>query len=178
MKEIIFERLSDENFSLESMDTFIRFEKISQVWKMVNGKPTLADANYIMDWNLEKRRGIAQLIHRGIQGDYFAYGAFYEGRVVGYILVSKKPFGSSNQYIELALFHISAPYRGKGIGKQLFKLACLEAKSIGAKKLYISAGPAVPTQAAYQKFGCVPAVEINPEATERAPLDIQLEYLL
>ena len=178
MENITFERLSEKNFNPESMDTFIRFEKISQVWKMSQGRLILTDANYIMDWDLEKRRGIAQLILRGIQKDYFAYGAFYEGRVIGYILVSKKPFGSTGQYIELALFHISAPYRGKGIGRQLFKLACLEAKTIGAKKLYISAGPAAPTQAAYQKFGCVPAKELNAEAVERAPLDIQLEYPL
>ena len=178
MENIVFERLSPENFNLESMDSFIRFEKVNQVWKMIHDKLVLADSDYIMEWDLEKRRGIARIILQGIQEDCFAYGAFCDGRVVGYIFVSKRPFGSANQYIELALFHISAPYRHMGIGKQLFKLACLEAKSIGAKKLYISAGPAAPTQTAYRKFGCVPATEINPKCVERAPLDIQLEYLL
>lgn len=178
MENITFARLSDKNFNLNSMDEFLRYEKVSQVWKMVDGEYVLTDADYIMDWDLEKRRGIAKIIHHGIHSYGFAYGAFEGSRVVGYVFVSKEPFGSENQYIELALFHISTHYRRKGIGKELFQLACDEARACGAKKLYISSGPTKGTQEAYRRLGCVHAVEINRAAVDRNPADIQLEYLL
>lgn len=178
MNNIIIERLSDKNFNPCSMDDFLRYEEVTQVWKAVDGEYILTDSEYIMDWDLEKRRETARTILEGIHHGGFAYGAFDGGKLAGYIYVTGERFGSSHQYTELALFHISAPYRRMGIGKQLFRLACDEARAIGAQKLYISSGPTKNTQAAYRRFGCVHAEEIKASAVERYPNDIQLEFHL
>ncbi len=178
MENITIAKLTDENFSLHSMDHFIRFERITQFWKKVHDQLVLTDSDYILDWDLEKRRDVAHTIQQVIQKNGYAYGAFSGNSVVGYILVSKDRFGSRAQYFEVCLFHISASYRRKGLGKELFKLACFEARRCGAEKLYISSGPAKGTQEAYRKLGCIPATEINPEALRRNPGDIQLEYVL
>jgi GNAT superfamily N-acetyltransferase len=74
--------------------------------------------------------------------------------------------------------HTSFEYRGKGIGKRLFDLCVLEAKSWGAKKLYISTHSADETQRFYRGIGCVDAVEINQKLADHEPFDCQLEYVL
>ena len=127
---------------------------------------------------MNKRREIARDVLQTIEQNGFAYGAFCEGKVVGYILVSTKFFGSSQQYIELLLYHVSEPYRRQGIGKELFHLACNRAKELGAKKLYISAHSSKESQAAYRKLGCMEALEINQAIAENEPFDVQLEFAL
>ena len=178
MSSITFARLSDKNFTPNSMDEFLRHQKVTQAYKWIGDELVLIQTDHAYDWDLEKRRGIARLILRTISDGGFAFGAFEGDRAVGYILAAGKRFGSAQQYIEIALFHVSAHHRRMGIGKELFRLACDEARARGAQKLYISAGNAKETQDAYRRLGCIPAEEINPEATERAPGDIQLEYPL
>lgn len=178
MDNINYARLSNENFSLTSMDEFLRYQKITQAYKKIGNAYELVDSDHIIDWDLEKRRSIAQIIIRTINDGGFAFGAFEGDKFVGYILASGKRFGSAEHYIKIALFHVSSTHRKMGIGRQLFRLACEEARNQNARKLYISAGNAKETQDAYRKLGCVPAAEIDPESVERATEDIQLEYLL
>ena len=73
---------------------------------------------------------------------------------------------------------MSKPYRRRGIGKELFKLACKTAKEVGAKKLYISAHSSKESQAAYRKLGCIEATEINQVIAENEPYDVQMEFVL
>ena len=68
--------------------------------------------------------------------------------------------------------------RGQGIGRALFRLACREARALGAERLYISAHSARETIAAYRAFGCVEAEEINWTLAKKEPCDVQLEYVL
>lgn len=178
MSNITFARLSEENFNGNSMDEFLRYEKVNQIWKDINGEYVLCDADYVIDWDLKKRREIAKIIQHVVLDGGFAFGAFEGDKVVGYILGAGKSFGSAGQYTEIALYHVSTHYRRMGIGKELFRLACIEARNIGAKKLYISASPTKDTQAAYRSLGCVPAAQINQAAIERNPADMQLEYQL
>ena len=141
-------------------------------------RSVLVANEYVEDWDLNKRREVAREILYKIAGKGFAYGAFCEEKVVGYILVSNALFGSSDQYMELLLYHVSEPYRRRGIGKELFSLACKTAKELGAKKLYISAHSSKESQAAYRRLGCIEAAEINQEIAENEPYDVQMEFVL
>ena len=80
--------------------------------------------------------------------------------------------------MQLLLFHVSEPYRRRGIGRKLFELACKTAKEVGAKKLYISAHSSKESQAAYRKLGCIEAAEINQVIAENEPYDVQMEFVL
>ena len=58
------------------------------------------------------------------------------------------------------------------------RLAVEKARSLGAKKLYISATPSENTVNYYMRLGCILAAEINPELFALEPEDIHLEYNL
>ena len=140
MNTISYLNLTKKNFCENSLDEFVRHQVVGECWrKNSENKYVLVSNPYVEDWDLDKRREIARDVLHTIEQKGFAYGAFCEGKIVGYILVSTKFFGSSQQYIELLLYHVSEPYRRQGIGKELFYLACSRAKELGAKKLYISA---------------------------------------
>lgn len=179
MKTIAYLFLTERNFNENSLDDFLRHQEVKECWrKNSNNEYELVPIEYMEDWDLNRRREVAGEILSTIAGNGFAYGAFYEGKVVGYILISNRFFGSSNQYMELLLFHVSEPFRRRGIGKELFKLACKTAKEVGGKKLYISAHPSKESQAAYRKLGCIEATEINQEIAENEPYDVQMEFVL
>ena len=77
--------------------------------------------------------------------------------------------------MDLSSIHVSEDMRGRGIGRELFRIAKNWAKQHGAKKLYISAHSAVESQAFYRAMGCVEAQEYNPEHVAKEPCDCQLE---
>ena len=179
MNTITYLFLTEKNFNENSLDDFLRHQEVKECWrKNSNNEYVLVPNKYVEDWDLNKRKEVAREILNKIAGKGFAYGAFYEGKVVGYILISNEFFGGSNQYMELLLYHVSEPYRRRGIGKELFELACKTAKEVGAKKLYISAHPSKESQAAYRKLGCIEATEINQVIAENEPYDVQMEFVL
>lgn len=180
MTDIIFSRLDTANFNINSLDNFVRRQVAEEVWVLQDEELVLKTNNpvVIWDWDLNKRRAMAKIIADGIAGNGFAYGAFSGGEIVGYIYISCDFWGISHQYARLKLFHVSAPFRGKGIGKKLFMLGCEEARERGAEKLYISANNSKESQAAYRRLGCVPADEIDSKSVQEEPFDIQMEYNL
>ncbi len=178
MNQIIYQKLTKKNFSTNSLDEFIRHQEVTECWRKSDGKLVLMPICFVENWDLSQCRQMAESILNGIGNSGFAYGAFSEGRAVGYIYVSKSFFGSEKQYIELKYFYVSEPFRKMGIGRELFRLVCEEAKRLGAKKLYISAHSSKESQKAYRCLGCVEAAEINREIAENEPCDIQMEYQL
>ena len=179
MNTITYLLLTEQNFNENSLDDFLRHQEVKECWrKNSNNEYVLVSNEYVEDWDINKRKEVAREILNKVAGNGFAYGAFYEGKVVGYILISTVLFGKSNQYMELLLYHVSEPYRRHGIGKELFKLACNTAKESGAKKLYISAHSSKESQAAYRKLGCIEATEINQVIAENEPYDVQMEFVL
>ena len=103
------------------------------------------------------------------------YGAYEDGKLIGFCSVEHEPFGSEKQYVQLTSLHVSYEKRGNGIGKRLFEAARSVAASFNAKKLYISSHSAEETQAFYKAMGCKEAEEYKPEAVEAEPCDCQLE---
>ena len=179
MNTITYLLLTEKNFNENSLDDFLRHQEVKECWrKNSNNEYVLVANEYVEDWDLNKRKEVAREILHRIAEKGFAYGAFCEEKVIGYILVSNAFFGSNNQYMELLLYHVSEPYRRRGIGKELFALACKTAKELGAKKLYISAHSSKESQAAYRKLGCIEATEINQVIAENEPYDVQMEFVL
>ena len=178
MNTITYSKLTKENFNLGSLDRFIRHHEVKECWRKIDGELVLVKNEFTENWGAEELREKARSVQNGIADGGFAYGAFDENEVIGFIYLTKRFFGSENQYIELKEFHVSEPYRRKGVGKELFKLACSEAREVGAKKLYISAHSSKESQAAYRCLGCVEAVEVDKKIAENEPFDIQMEYVL
>lgn len=175
---IIYEKLSANNFSALSLDGFVRRQEVRECWRRVEGQWKLLPIAYVEDWDLDGRRRRAETILRSIQNGGLAYGAWDQGSLVGFARLDPARFGSENQYVDLAQFHVSLPYRGQGIGRRLFSMACAGARELGASRLYISAHSAREPMAAYRALGCVEAAEVNRILAEKEPCDVPLEYVL
>lgn len=174
--EIRYERLNTENFNANSLDKFIRHQVIRESWRKIGGQWKLVPNEFEENWSLEECRKIATNVGNHMESDQSAFGAFAGRQVVGFITVSHTIFGKTARYAELVCFQVSEPFRGQGIGRQLFTLAVEEMERIGAEKLYISAHSSKESQAAYRALGCTLAVEINEKLAEEEPFDVPLEY--
>lgn len=175
---ITYTRLGSNNFTNRSLDDFVRHQQVSECWRNEEGTWKLVPNSFVEDWSLEQCRKIASDVVAHMEKDQTAFGAFDGERLVSFITLSHNLFGNTAKYLELVCFQVSEPYRGKGIGKILFGLACEEAKHLGAEKLYISGHSSKESQAAYKALGCVHAKEINQKLAEEEPFDVQLEYTL
>ena len=176
--EIRYEKLNHGNFDCHSLDDFIRHQTITECYRNVDGEIKLVPTDFTEDWSVEKCREIAAGISCRLEKNLSAFGAFYENRLVGFVTVEHEIFGKSAKYVNLEQFQVSEDFRGKGIGRKLFALACSEAKNLGAQKLYISAHSSKESQAAYKALGCVSASEVNEKMVAKEPFDIQMEFSL
>lgn len=103
------------------------------------------------------------------------YGAFENGRLVGFCSIEHERFGSEKQYVELSSLYVLREKREMGVGRKLFETARSVASSFEAKKMYISVHSVEETQAFYKTMGCIEAKEYKQEAAEKPPYDCQLE---
>ena len=175
MNTITYQELNHENFNEHSMDDFIRRQNVTESWRIVDGEMVLKPTVFVQDWSLEKRQQTAKGIVEGFDSKTICgYGAFDNGKYIGHAVLETLLFGSTAKYMQLDIFHISEPYRGKGIGRKLFTLAADKARELGAEKLFISCFPAKETIAVYTALGCVPCKEHNAKKSAEEPLDIQL----
>lgn len=175
---IVYRKITGENFSIASLDGFIRRQEVRECWRRVDGAWKLLPIAYVEDWDPEARRVRAERILQGVRSGGAAYGAWCDGGVVGFARLALPLFGSEGQYIDLAQLHVSEPFRRQGIGGELFRMACRGARELGASRLYISAHSAKESAAAYRKYGCVEAEEVNRVLAEKEPCDIQMEFQL
>lgn len=173
---IRYERLCRKNFNTHSLDEFVRHQVIHESWRETDRQWKLVPNEFEENWSVDMCREIAEDVERHMETDQSAFGAFADGKVVGFITVSHNLFGTAARYAELVCFQVSEPYRGRGIGRGLFALAVEEMAAIGAERLYISAHSSKESQAAYRALGCTHAEEINPSLAEEEPFDVQLEY--
>jgi len=95
MNTITYLFLTEKKFNENSLDFFLRHQEVKECWrKNSNNEYILVPNEYVEDWDLNKRKETAREILNKIKGKGFAYGAFYEERVVGYILVSNELLGA------------------------------------------------------------------------------------
>ena len=178
MKAITYSKLTHENFTINSLNAFKRFQEVKETWRKIDNRSVLVKNEFKEDWDLNKLRRVAADILAAFDRGCIVYGAFYKQELIGFASLSDSFFGKTNQYIELTMLQVSAPFRRNGIGKELFRLVCNEAKNTKAQKIYISAHPSKESQMFYQKMGCTEAVEINRIIAQNEPFDVQMEYKL
>ena len=167
--------LTRENFREDSLDGFVRRQEVSECWRCVEGAWKLLPISFVDEWDAACRREKATEILKTIDDSGSVVGAFTGAQLVGFAMLGER-LGSREQYVELVSFHVSAPYRGQGIGRRIFAAICDAARATGADKLYISAHSSKESQAAYRALGCVLAEAIDPVRAENEPCDVQMEY--
>ena len=165
---VTVEKLTHKNFTPASLDGFDRFQEVTEVWRRVDGEYRLVRAPFTEAWSPARRREKAAEV---LSGDYIAYGAVAEGRIVGLLLLEKQLRG---RRMVVSSLHVDRGFRHGGLGRMLFRRAMEEGRRAGAAELYISACSARETIAFYRVMGCVPADPVIPELAEAEPCDLQL----
>lgn len=173
-----YRSLQEKEIERELFCDFIRRQVVTKCWRKEKGEWVIKDAPFIDDWTEQDYQVLIECLKGTAASGGLVYGAFYEGRLKGFIAVLPEIFGGENKYIDLAAIHVSQDMRGTGIGTVLFKKAKSWAKEKGAEKLYISAHSAVESQAFYKRMGCVEAAWYKKEHVEKEPFDCQLEVKL
>lgn len=169
----------------EFLRSFRRLQRTQRVWRLEGDGIVVRPDTFVDDWDEAKKREVIEDLRRcvvsgGAVVAALAGGAEASGSpvTVGFANVDPKRFGPRDEYVELPYLHVSNGWRGCGIGRRLFALACAEARARGAEKLYISAHPADETKRFYAACGCRRAAYVHPPILGREPLDMQLECAL
>ena len=126
----------------------------------MNGYWVLQPTNNQRRWPSEKRLWISQYIKEQIHNGGFAFGAFQNEKMVGFVCVEGTIIDS---YANLTMLFIDDDYKRKGIGRSLFEKAKKEALLIGARKLFVSSIPSEETISFYFSVGCKDAEIIIPD---------------
>lgn len=105
-------------------------------------------------------------------------GAFKEDKIAGMIAIQNRLRGTQKDTILMDILYVSREYRKYGVGKMLVNYIKKKSKSMGAKRLYVSATPSKNTVDFYLGQGCVLAEDVDAELFEKEPLDIHLHLEL
>lgn len=157
---------------------FQRRQIVTKCWRRRAGQWGIQDDPFIDDWTADEYTFLIKCLRHTVATGGLVCGAFLEDTLKGFVSVEPQLFGGEQKYLDLSSIHVSADMRGQGIGRQLLLLAKAWAKAHGARKLYISAHPAVETQAFYRAMGCTEAAVYCQKHVETEPFDCQLECSL
>lgn len=175
---VVFREITIEELDMDLFSDFIRHQVVTKVWHKEQGEWVIKEDPFIDDWSPEDYAFGISCIQNTVKTGGLLWGAFYDGKLKGFVSVEAEIFGGEHKYMDLTSIHVSEDLRGGGIGRQLFHKAKEWAKSKGADKLYISSHSAVESQAFYKSMGCSEAQMYNKEHTEKEPFDVQLECVL
>jgi predicted N-acetyltransferase YhbS len=154
-----------------------RREIIENIYHLRDGKLVLEPEYFDMQgWPPGEAEHYTSILANCYDRGGIFWGVFEDEQIVGAAILENKFIGSKHDILQLKFLHVSRDQRKHGLGSRLFSLAVEKAKSLGAKKLYISATPSENTIKYYMKLGCVLASEIDPELFALEPEDIHLEY--
>lgn len=154
---------------------FDNYQCYHRMWVKKDGQWSLERTSAVRQWNDEKKLQITRYLAWLIKAGGHVFGAYAEGRLVGFLTLDKEYGGSREQYLNLSMLFVDSRYKRRGVGKYLFDESVKEAASLGAEKLFISAIPAEETVAFYFAMGCRDADEIISEWVDM-PYDRYLEY--
>lgn len=174
---MIIKQLEFSDLHPNILEHFNRYENVSHYWKNTSQIRELKEVSYIRDWDINKKIWAVNYLTECIKQGSIVVGAFDENKLIGFVQIGNKLYGSVQQYINLDLLIISNECRHQGIGRRLFMSAVEKAIFFNAKSLYISAHSSEGSIAFYKKMGCKDAQEIISELID-TPDDWQLEYTL
>jgi predicted N-acetyltransferase YhbS len=172
----IRELARDELDLLWSID---RSEVIDHIYYHRNGALVLVPEHFDMQgWPQGEAESFMPLLVDCYDRGGTFWGAFDCTRLVGAAVLESEFIGSERDQLQLVFLHVSRSFRRSGLGRTLFGMAVEKARSLGARRLYISATPSHNTITFYLTLGCVVTQEVDARLFELEPEDIHLEYTI
>ena len=99
MENIEYIELTADNFSVNSLDSFKRRQKVSYCWRKGGKEYVLKPVSYIEDWSLTERRELSERILNELKKGSLAFGAVCANKIVGFALIKAGLFGKEKQYL-------------------------------------------------------------------------------
>ena len=159
--------------------TIDRAEVIENIYYFRDAKLALEPEYYDMQgWPTGEPEHYAPFLEDCFKRGGHFWGAFEGETLVGVAVLESKFIGSKKDTLQLKFLHVSHNVRKQGLGRKLFMRAAEKAKSLGARKMYISATSSENTGNFNQYLGCQLAEEVDAELFAMEPEDIHLNYQL
>ena len=173
---IIRELARDE---VELVWTIDRSEVIDHIYYHRDGALVLEPEHYdVRGWQPGQAEAFTpHLLDCYDRGGTF-WGAFEGGRLVGAAVLESAFIGREKDQLQLMFLHVGRSHRQRGLGRLLFETAVDKARSLGARRLYVSATPSQNTVEFDLRRGCVVTQEVDARLFELEPEDIHLEYAI
>ena len=177
MSEVTVRILSPEDLKEDLLDGFSHRTRITEIWVREGNALVLRPTDRIREWSDEKKRWIALWLRDQTEDGGAAFGAFEDGKLVGFASVDGPLTEGSPRYANLTLLFVDDARQRRGIGSLLFEAACGSARQKGADRLFISAVPSRETIAFYTARGCRKAETVPPDFVDTEE-DLSLEFPL
>ena len=103
------------------------------------------------------------------------YGAFDGATLIGAAILESRFIGRKRDQLQLKFLHVSRRHRGTGVGRTLLEKVMATARSLGARRLYISATPSENTVDFYRRHGARVTDDVDAALFALEPEDIHLE---
>lgn len=167
-------RLLQRN-ELPAIWTIDRSEFIERIFVLEGGELMPRELNILVPgWPAgQPEREAPQFLAAFDEGAWFL-GAWDGPVLAGVAILDTKPVASQASALQLKFLHVSRPYRGTGVGVELFERARREAGVRGARTMYISATESEHTVRFYLARGCRVNPAPDPELFALEPEDIHL----
>ena len=171
MGSIVYRELQVHEAKL--LGTIDRSEHINGIYRVMNGALTLDDARFdAPSWSSAELAGYIARLQALIDSGGRGFAAWDERRLVGIGSLDVSGVGGDGAVMKLDMLHVSAEYRGRGIGRTLTEMVANLARSLGARALYISATPTRNTVDIYLRIGARLLGAPDRELFAREPEDI------
>jgi predicted N-acetyltransferase YhbS len=152
-----------------------RSESFDAIYRLVGGRLVLEPYSLeLHGWPEGESDQYTPILEECFDHNGWFHGLFDGERLIAVAVLDGR-FLPGGRRLQLKFFHVDAAWRGQGLGRRLFVLACDEARQRRATGLYISATPSVATIGFYLGLGCVVTPHPDPELLELEPDDIHLD---
>lgn len=156
-----------------------RSEQIDSIYRASNGVLELHEMRHeAQPWGVAELVTYVARLRALIDSGGSAIAAWDGQSLVGIGSLDVSGVGGDCTVMALDMLHVSAAYRGRGIGRALTEMVANRARSLGARALYISATPTRRTVEVYLHMGATVLGAPDPESLAREPEDIHLSIRL
>ena len=108
---ITYDKLTEENFFLTSLDSFVFLQEVRECWRCVDGGWKLLPIAYTDDSGPD-----AQTVLAALRAGNPAFGAWKDGKLAGFAMVNDYPEAGKTDYC-VSEFFVMHKYRRCGLGK-------------------------------------------------------------
>ncbi len=150
-----YRRLSAEEICPGLFRHFVRRQQVTRCWCRENGEWRVKDTPFLDDWTPEDYETLARCLKNTCGAGGSVCAAFCEGALKGLPLWRPACSAAAAGIWNFPAFMCRKSCAGRAWGKSCF-MRLYWARGQGAKRLYISAHPAVESQAFYRAMGCTP----------------------